>query len=279
MYAVGSTMGNLNTSIVLGLPIPLPPLNEQRRIADSLDGETDRIDKLAALQTTARTAVLARTAAQLDLKIDHLASTHGALPFRRMIWSIEQGSSPQCDNFPASPEEWGVLKLSAVKNGSFIAEENKRLPADIEPERRYEIQHGDLMITRANTPQLVGAAAVADSPRRKLMLCDKIFRVATTPDLLREFLVLVSLTTRIRDMCAEASHGASQSMANLKSEEIKRWPVPAVSVPVQRAVIEELSEARSHAAALTDAIDRQLALLAERRQALITAAVTEGIPV
>jgi len=196
-----------------------------------------------------------------------------------MIWSIEQGSSPQCDNFPAGAEEWGVLKLSAVKNGSFFEEENKQLPADIEPERRYEIQHGDLLITRANTPQLVGAAAVADSPRRKLMLCDKIFRVATTPDLLPEFLVLVSLATRIRDMCAEASHGASQSMANLKTEEIKRWPVPAASVPVQRAVIEEISEARSYAATLTDAIDRQLALLSERRQALITAAVTGGISV
>ena len=111
------------------------------------------------------------------------------------------------------------------------------------------------------------------------MLCDKIFRVATTPDLLPEFLVLVSLATRIRDMCAEASHGASQSMANLKTEEIKRWPVPAASVPVQRAVIEEISEARSYAATLTDAIDRQLALLSERRQALITAAVTGGISV
>ena len=111
------------------------------------------------------------------------------------------------------------------------------------------------------------------------MLCDKIFRVATTADLLPEFLVLMSLSTRIRDMCAEASHGTSQSMANLKTEEIKRWPVPAVPFQMQRAVIEELSEARGHAAILTDAIDRQLSILAERRQALITAAVTGGISV
>jgi type I restriction enzyme, S subunit len=270
---------NFANEDLLGMEIQLPPIDEQRRIADFLDAETARIDHLAALQTTARTVVLARIVAYRDLKIDKLAATYGTLPFRRRVWSIEQGSSPQCDNFPAGPEEWGVLKVSAVKNGSFVGEENKQLPAHIEPERRYEIQQGDLLITRANTPRLVGAAAVADSPRRKLILCDKIFRVATTPDLLPEFLVLVSLTTRIRDMCAEASHGTSQSMANLKTEEIKRWPVPAVPVPVQRAAIEELSEARSHAATLTDAVDRQLALLVERRQALITAAVTGAISV
>jgi type I restriction enzyme S subunit len=261
------------------IPITLPSLDKQRRIADFLDAETARIDKLVALQSAVRGSVSARTLAQLDIKVDELSSLHGTLPFRRMICSIEQGSSPQCDNFPANPEDWGVLKVSAVKNGEFHEDENKQLPAGIEPEWRYEIKHGDLLITRANTPQLVGAAAVADSPRPKLMLCDKIFRVACTPALLPEFLVFVSLGTRVRDMCAEASHGTSQSMANLKTEEIKHWPIPAVPVQLQRNVVAELFEARDHAASLTQAINRQLELLAERKQALITAAVTGGITV
>lgn len=259
------------------IPVDFPSLHEQRRIADFLDAETARIVKLAGLQSAARSSILARTRAQLDLKLDELVSLYGTLPFRRRIIAIEQGSSPQCDNFPAGPEDWGVLKVSAVKNGTFIEGENKKLPAEIEPERRYEIKNGDLLITRANTPQLVGAAAVADSPRPRLMLCDKIFRVATSTDLLPEFLVFASLGTRIRDMCAEASHGTSQSMANLKTEEIKRWPIPAAPVQVQQSTIAELSEARDHAASLTEAIDRQLGLLAERKQALITAAVTGGI--
>lgn len=169
--------------------------------------------------------------------------------------------------------------MSAVKNGLFVDSENKQLPSDLEPERRYEIRHGDLLITRANTPNLVGAAAIAVSPRRKLMLCDKIFRISTAPDLDREFLVMMSLSTRIRSMCAESSHGTSASMANLKTEEIKRWPIPRAPIPVQRQVTAELSVARDEAAMLTSAIDRQLALLTERRQALITAAVTGQIDV
>jgi len=256
------------------MPILVPPLAEQRRIADFLDTETARIDHLVTLQQKVRFSVEARTTAQLNLTIDKLREEYGTLPFRRMIWSIEQGSSPQCHNFPADAENWGVLKVSAVKNGAFWEDENKQLPDGIPPDLRYEIKHGDLLITRANTPQLVGAAAVASAPRGKLMLCDKIFRVATTGDLLPDYLVLVSLGARIRDMCAEASHGTSQSMANLKTEEIKRWPIPAAPVPVQEETVRELTAAREHAASLNAAIDNQLRLLAERRQAVITAAVT-----
>jgi len=272
--SVGVSYPAINPSDLGNIQVTLSPLDEQRRIADFLDAETARIDQLRALQSAVRAAVLSRTVAHLDLKIDEFAAAHGTLPFRRMIRSIEQGVSPQCDNFAASPDTWGVLKVSSVKNGSFFEAENKQLPLGLEPERRYEIKHGDLLITRANTPKLVGAAAVADSPRKKLMLCDKIFRVVITEDLLQAFLVLVSLSTRIRAICAEASHGTSQSMANLKTEEIKRWPIPKAPIYIQRAAIAELSAARDHARTLTDAIDRQLAVLAERRQALITAAVT-----
>jgi type I restriction enzyme, S subunit len=269
----GSAMTHLTHDMLKQLRIDVPSVDEQRCIADFLDTETARIDRLFDLQSSVRAAVLSRAAANLDLRIDELAKIHGTLPFRRLILSAEQGTSPQCDNFPAAPDAWGVLKVSSVKNGLFLEQENKQLPGDVEPEHRYEIKHGDLLITRANTPRLVGAAAVADSPRKHLMLCDKIFRITTSPDLLKEFLVLVSLSTRIRAICAEISHGTSQSMANLKIEDIKSWPIPTAPVSVQRAIITQLSEARDHATKLTDSIDSQLALLAERRQALIIAAV------
>jgi len=278
---VNQTTGiqNLDAEVLLAQPCTVPPLDEQRRIADFLDAETARIDRAFSLQTSVRLAVRARAVAELDLRMDRLGATYGTLPFRRMIRSVEQGVSPQCENAPADADSWGVLKVSAVKNGFFFEDENKQLPAEIEPEPRYEVRAGDLLITRANTPQLVGAAAVATSPRSKLMICDKIFRIAVTKDLLPDFLVLVSQSTKIRDICAEASHGTSQSMANLKTEEIKSWPVPRVPIQVQSSVVEELGASRTHSDALIAAINRQLALLTERRQALITAAVTGEIDV
>lgn len=56
--AVGTTMPNLNTSILKALPVPLPPINEQREIARILSSLDDKIElnrrMNATLEATAR---------------------------------------------------------------------------------------------------------------------------------------------------------------------------------------------------------------------------------
>lgn len=272
---VGSTNQiELNAERFAAALIALPPLDEQYRIADFLDSETARIDRLVSLQASTQAGLKAREQAQLDLEVDRLVSEYGVKPFRRFITGIEQGSSPQCENSSSDPDEWGVLKVSAVKNGRFLPGENKRLPDDIAPEKRYEIKDGDLLITRANTPALVGATAVARAPRPKLMLCDKIFRVQVGPDLDKDFMSCIARGTRIRDLCALAANGASPSMVNIRAEEVKAWPVPGAPVDVQRQTAASIAAKSKSSQELQMRITSQLTLLAERRQALITAAVT-----
>lgn len=261
------------------IEVDLPPLEEQRRIADFLDAETAHIDRLVELREEMSSLLMQRDRAMLDVEIESLGDRFGVLPFRRFVRRIEQGTSPQCDNVPAGVDEWGVLKVSAVKAGRFIAEQNKRLPDELSPLPRYEVRDGDLLVTRANTPALVGAAAVAQNPRRRLMLCDKIFRVDVAAEMSRKYLALVAQGTRIRDLCAEASHGTSQSMANLKTDEIKQWPIPVAPRKEQQALVERF-EAASHAStALVASIRSQVELLEERRRAVVTAAVTGELDV
>src|SRR5206468_10394072 len=83
-----------------------------------------------------------------------------ALPLRRVIGQIEQGWSPVADDRPAGPDEWAVIKLNAVSKGMFVPGEHKALPADLAPDTRYEIRDGDFLVTRANTPHLVGDVCV-----------------------------------------------------------------------------------------------------------------------
>ena len=49
LQSVGSTMDNLNTSILNQLPIIVPPIEEQREIEAYLDKETARIDRMVEL--------------------------------------------------------------------------------------------------------------------------------------------------------------------------------------------------------------------------------------
>jgi len=249
-------------------------LEEQRRIADFLDAETSRIDHLSLLQSAVLDRLASREAALRDRSIDAIAAEKPMVPLRRFIWSVDQGSSPQCDAVPAEENEWGVLKVSCLRPGHFSPDENKRLPDDIQPNRSSEVREGDLLITRANTPQLVGSTAVVGKVRPRLLLSDKIFRVRLTDRLLPEYVAEIAAGTRIRGLCAASSNGASQSMANIRFEEVKAWPVPLTDLDEQRKFVSAMRESRHSTNRLRAAITKQLALLAERRQALITAAVT-----
>ncbi|SCF19272.1 type I restriction enzyme, S subunit [Micromonospora purpureochromogenes] len=273
----GSTFQELSSEVLASHLVHAPDLEDQRRIADFLESEVGRIDRLAKVQQEMLLRLNERDLAILDSKIEELFGAFGAAPFRRYIASVEQGSSPQCDNMPAEVGEWGVLKVSSVKRGAFHPSENKKLPNEMAPAIRYEVREGDLLVTRANTPALVGAAAVVGRVRRKLMLCDKIFRIRTTSGLDKSFLAMVARGTRIRDLCAAASHGTSQSMANLKIEEIKEWPIPAAPLAAQRLMLSEVSAHHGATADLGAAVRRQLGLLRERRHALIRAAVSGQI--
>lgn len=272
--ARSNTQANLNAEQVGNLAIPSPPLEDQRRIADFLDTETARIDRLRSLQTTVLARLNERESAILDLAIDDLVEHVGTTPFRRFINRMDQGSSPQCDAVPANDDEWGVLKVSCLRPGSFFADQNKRLPEGYLPDRRSEVREGDLLITRANTPQLVGSTAVVPDVRRKLLLSDKIFRVDVSSSLDPHYVALIARGSRVRSMSSASSNGASQSMANIRFEEVKEWPIPLISKEDQQKVVAEVNRSHKQTAALRACIVRQLDLLAERRQALITAAVT-----
>ena len=261
------------------LELAVPSLNEQSRIADFLDAETAQIDRLGALLTTVLQKLDQRDRAVRDGLVDSLVDHVGELPLRRFVSKIEQGSSPSCENHPRESDRWGVLKLSAVKGGRFYPGENKQLPDDIEPAREYEVRDGDLLVSRANTPELVGDVAVATNAGRGLLLPDLIYRVRLGRDIEADFAAQIFLSTRVRSLIQATARGSSQSMVKLRGEDIREWPVPQATVHQQRALVSAVTEQLNSSARLRATVERQLELLTERRQALITAAVTGGIAV
>ncbi|MCX5204210.1 restriction endonuclease subunit S [Streptomyces sp. NBC_00237] len=272
--SVASTIQNFNAERYANIQLQAPAVEEQRRIADFLDAETARIDRLSFLQAQVMLRLDEREQAQLDLAIDEITGNYGAVPLRRYLLGVQQGSSPQCDNVPAKLDEWGVLKVSALRPGRFAPEENKRLPDDVSPDRTNVVREGDLLITRANTPQLVGSTAVVREVRGKLLLSDKIFRVRLDGRVLPKFVELVARGRRTRNLCAVVSNGASQSMANIRFEEVKQWPLPDANLAQQQALVARVSTQGDILEVMRGKVNRQLDLLTERRQALITAAVT-----
>jgi hypothetical protein len=127
--ATGSTYTAVSVEQVGSLSFPLISPSEQRRIADFLDEEVPRINRVVSLRERHLEVLHQRELAILDSSIEEYIQRFGTLPFRRYIERMDQGSSPQCDASPADEDEWGVLKVSSIRPGEFLPNENKRLPA------------------------------------------------------------------------------------------------------------------------------------------------------
>jgi type I restriction enzyme, S subunit len=293
MRSTGVSYPAINASDIADIRIPLPPLEVQKRIADYLDSETTQIDALilekermlelleekrAALISQAVTKGLNPSAPMKESGLEWLGKIPEHWKLERLkfsLYGIEQGWSPQCDNYPALPDSWGVLKVGAVNNWEFDADENKALPDNLEPVIEYEIKPGDVLMSRANTTQLVGSISFVREVRPKLLLCDKLYRLKVKTDRMNpEFLVLLLRTRPGRFEFERDASGASNSMQNIGQDSVYNLWTLLPPRDEQEKIVQHVKTSVRRTDKIFRGITTSLELLRERRSALITAAVT-----
>lgn len=293
--AIKQTTGiqNLDAGAYLNTAVAYPPLEEQERIADYLDWKTVQIDSLIAKKRELidklkenRLAVITHAVTRgLDPDVplrDAGASWLGQVPqhweLKRMRFAcsrIEQGWSPQCDNQPAEDDGWGVMKVGCVNGDAFDPLENKALPVDVDPMPVYEIHADDILISRANTKDLLGSAALVPvGTRSKLMLCDKLFRITQEKGLDPRFLVYYLRSPAARFQYEREATGTSGSMQNIGQDTIKNLLVPVPPESEQVAISEFLAKRTKQMDQLLRSVEDAVARLGEYRSALITAIAT-----
>jgi len=177
---------------------------------------------------------------------------------RDAIADLENGWSPQCLNRPAEDEEWGVLKLGAVSFGLFNDRENKALPKHLKPHPMLEVKKGQVLISRANIPRLVGACAIVSETRPRLMLCDKIFRVVFCADsaIEAEYLDEVMKLPQVRHQIEAAATGTSATMQNITKPSLLALNLPLPPLLVQRQILQDIVASRAEIARERVAVNR-----------------------
>ena len=278
---------------------PVPPLDEQKSISSFLDVETSKIDglvseqrRLIELLKEKRQAVISHAvtkglnpnAPMKPSGIQWLGDVPQHWEVQRLkhaIISIEQGWSPQCEIAPVeSDDQWGVLKVGCVNYGRFTPEENKALPPTLDPQPELGIREGDLLISRANTIELVGSAAVAERDYDNLMLCDKLYRLRMDRSRLLPRFLCYFLTCEVaREPIELGATGASPSMKNIAQSVILELWFAAPDLDEQKEIVKEIRERWDAITTLIAEAERAIELLQERRTALISAAVTGKIDV
>lgn len=297
--STGVSYPAINPTTLVCLSVGYPEdKNEQHQIAAFLDWKTGQIDELIARKhelleklkekrlaviTQAVTRGLNPAAPLRDSGIPWLGLVPEHWEVKRLrfaVATLEQGWSPQCDNQPADDDSWGVMKVGCVNGDTFDPLENKALPPDLDAKEHYELKPRDIIISRANTKELLGSAAIVPADvRPKLLLCDKLYRITTPANVDEEFLTLYLRTPAARYQYEREATGASNSMQNIGQDTIKNLVMTLPPSHEQNLICQAIRKAVMSLDYLLTATETAIARLTEYRTALITAATTGKIDV
>jgi type I restriction enzyme, S subunit len=266
MTAVGTTMDNLNTAIVVGLPIPLPAMEDQMRVSDLLDYETARIDALITKKRDLSRLLAERRSGLVETEIRRLAGTYGEMHLKAAA-DITVG-------IVVTPAAWyadnGIPALRGlnIKPGRVDASDLVYLSA--EGHRRHwksALREGDVVAVRTGQ---AGVAAVVPAEFDGANCVDLL--IIRPGQLDPEYLTYVLNSDWTQKHIERYSVGTIQAHFNVGT--MANLPLPVPPIEVQQSTVRWLAECTGIVDKTSYALDHQLALLRERRAALITAAVT-----
>ncbi|HDZ9287939.1 TPA: restriction endonuclease subunit S [Vibrio cholerae] len=204
--------------------IPLPPLETQKQIAAVLE-KADQLRK-DCQQMEQELNSLAQSVF-IDMFGDPVTNPKGweVRVLSNVVETIQGGKSPKCESRPALNNEWGILKLSAVTGGLYRPDQNKAILEGTLPNPDIELKQGDLLFTRKNTYELVGACAYVRETPEQLMLPDLIFRFQM-PEQLKVYLWGLlnnqSFNLKVRALAS----GAAGSMPNIAKSKLYDLTLP-----------------------------------------------------
>ena len=191
-----------------------------------------------------------------------------------LVTTMDAGWSPQCESHPRSnPENWGVLKTTAVQSLAFDCVQHKELPLKFEPRPQHEARVGDILVTRAGPKNRVGISCVVDKTEPRLMISDKLIRFRLADGLNPRFFALC-LNAGITSIALEdAKSGMAVMQMNISQDKLRAVPVPLPPLAEQHRIVAKIDELM----ALCDRLEAALTTADETRRRLLDALLADAL--
>jgi type I restriction enzyme, S subunit len=265
--ARGATIPHVDKSKLEQLVIPRIDLDEQRRIAAILD-KADAIRRKREQALALADDLLKSTF--LEMFGDPVINDKNwpRKPLSELLFRIDSGQSPRCEARAATPHEYGILKVSAVSSTRFRPGENKAVKDGFVPRKEHLVKKGDLLFSRKNTYELVGATAIVEQEVGQLAMPDLIFRLVPNLDVVTsEFLWSALTQPNVREAMRRQAGGAAASMPNIGKQKLLGLEIACPPPEAQRhfsRVFVQVREAHAKQAEAMHAATELFASLSQR---------------
>ncbi|MFF1272394.1 restriction endonuclease subunit S [Streptomyces marokkonensis] len=269
-----TNLASTNSSKIQSFPLPLPPLEEQCRIANYLDAETTRMDRMTAARDRQVSIIDAREESILDRF--QPAKDVATIPVKYLVERVTSGPRGWGDYL--ADEGTPFIRITNIprKGIDLDLSDLARVAAPSGPEReRTRTRSGDVLVSITadiGSVAVVAGDAVDGNVSQHVALL-RPRKDACDP----RWLAYAVKAPRSRQSLAMNSYGGTK--VGLGLADVSSLRVPQIPLWQQRSIAAAIDRELRGTREIRMVISRQLALLSERRQALITAAVTGQLDV
>jgi type I restriction enzyme S subunit len=185
-----------------------------------------------------------------------------------VILSIEAGWSANGELRAQKTNEYAVLKISAVTSGTFLPNEHKVINNLSELKKIVYPEKGDVIFSRANTRELVGATCLIMHDYPFLLLPDKLWKIKVDKKkICSEYLKFILSHPAIRGQISNKSTGTSGSMFNISMSKLKsiKIVIPPLELQVEFAsIVYQVEHMREHQSQSKQQIDNLFNVLMQK---------------
>ena len=223
----GSTIPHIYFKDYGKLPVRLHSPAEQKRIVD-IFASIERQIKVSKQQLDQLDSLVKSRFVEIFGDF----ACYETKPLIKCVDCIEAGKSPKCLAFSRKMAEPGVLKLSAISSGVYCENENKALPRSVSLTIDKVVHANDILLSRKNTPELVGRSVLVKHTDGNIMFPDIIFRMHPLPPINAMYLSYL-LAGPLLHSIQSLAHGSAKSMSNIPKSELAKLSIPIPALNLQ----------------------------------------------
>ena len=260
------------------MPVPIPPLDEQRAIAGFLDIETKRIDDVISKKRSLIELLEEYDRSIIDDVFQKVA--HNRLTRLGYLADVRSGialgsTRPRATSYVTIP----YLRVANVKHDRLDLADVKTVTVDSVTAQRAALRSGDVLMTEGGDIDKLGRGTVWRGEIANCVHQNHVFAVRVRKrDLLPEFLSLMTRTSHARRYF-EMTGVRSTNLASTSASKVANFRIPVPSPDAQLGLIRRYQRKWNALDRIRAATRHQLELLAELRGVLIARAVTGELSV
>lgn len=245
---------NINATEYGSLPVPVPPLPEQRKIAailssvdDTIEKTKSVIDQLGIVQKGLIDELL--TQGMPGRYKDHKKTEIGNIPISWRICQLKEiaevrtGLAKNSKRVSARTVELPYLRVANVQDGYLDLREIKTIKVGIDLIERYLLRDGDVLFNEGGDADKVGRGTVWRGQLPQCLHQNHVFSVRPSADILPEFLSFHGGSTRGKAYFLDAAKQTT-NLASINSSQLKALPVPLPPLDEQREIVEIVDSLR-----------------------------------